>query len=135
MTLRESAPARLPEGPDGGMRTKEGKTAEELQNEISSRLGGLAVIVHEDSISGWTATVILPPTDVADQSSQIAQIISELRAKYDLKEEPKKTEPAGSESAVPFAEPGSVADRAQVSICSAGRSEPPRPGHGAEEEK
>lgn len=124
----------LPEGSEGGMQTKEGKTAEELQIEISNRLGGLAVIVHEDSISGWTATVILPPTDVADQSSQIAQIISELRAKYDLREEPKKTGPVGSESAVPFAEPGSI-DCAQESICSAGLSEPPRPGHGAEEEK
>ncbi len=116
------------------MQTKEGKTAEELQIEISNRLGGLAVIVHEDSLSGWTATVILPPTDVADQSSQIAQIISELRAKYDLREEPRKTDPVGSESAVPFAEPGSV-DCAQESICSAGMSGPPRPGHGAEEEK
>jgi hypothetical protein len=124
----------LPEGSEGGMQTKEGKTAEELQIEISSRLGGLVVIVHGDSISGWTATVILPPSDVADQSSQIAQIISELRAKYDLKEDLKNTDPAGSDSAAPFAEPGSI-DCAQEPICSAGMSEPARSGNNAGKEK
>jgi len=67
------------------MQPKESKTAKELETEISSHLGGLEVTVYNDSISGWTATVFAPPADV----TKIVQIVYELHAKYDLKEEPE----------------------------------------------
>jgi len=43
------------------------------------------VTVYNDPISGWTATVFAPPADV----TKIVQIVYELHAKYDLKEEPE----------------------------------------------
>jgi hypothetical protein len=69
------------------MQTKETKTAKELQTEISNRLGGLGVSVYDDGMSSWTAAVFVASGEEAD-SQQIVQIISELRAIYDLKEEP-----------------------------------------------
>jgi hypothetical protein len=69
------------------MQTKETKTAKDRQTEISNRLGGLEVIVYDDGMSSWTAAVFVPSGEEAD-SQQIVQIISELRAIYDLKEEP-----------------------------------------------
>jgi hypothetical protein len=70
------------------MQTKESKTAKELQTEISNRLGGLEVSVYHDCMSSWTAAVFVPSGEEVD-SQQIVQIIYELRAIYDLKEEPE----------------------------------------------
>lgn len=89
----------------GGMQTKETKTAKELETEISNHLGGLEVTVYNEPMSGWTATVFAPPADVA-KHQQIVQIVSELRAKYDLKEQPETADLAPSETTMPFAEPG-----------------------------
>ena len=86
------------------MQTEESKTAKELETEISSHLGGLEVTVYNEPMSGWTATVFAP-ADVA-KHQQIAQIVSELRAIYDLKEEPGTADLAHSETTTPFTEPG-----------------------------
>lgn len=79
---------------------KETKTAQELQTEISDRLGGLEVTVYDDILSSWTAAVTVPPTDVANHQliGQIVQIISELRAKFDLREEPETADLVDSEA-------------------------------------
>lgn len=86
------------------MQTKETKTAKELETEISNYLGGLEVTVYNEPMSGWTATVFAPG-DVA-KHQQIAQIVSELRDVYDLKEEPETAELAHSETTMPCTEPG-----------------------------
>lgn len=66
------------------MPTKEAKTAKELETEIFNHLGGFEVTVHNDPMSGWTATVFGPPVA---KYPEIIQIISELHARYDLKED------------------------------------------------
>lgn len=87
------------------MLTKEARTANELQTEISSYLGGLDVIVYDDCMSGWTAAVFVPLGE-ASNTPQFVQIISELRGKYDLKEEPETTEPDHLEATIPVTERG-----------------------------
>lgn len=82
------------------MLTKEARTAKELQTEISSCLGGLDVIVYDDCMSGWTAALFVPPGKASD-TQQFVDVISELRAKYDLKEEPETSEPDHFEAPVP----------------------------------
>jgi len=94
------------------MQTKEIKTAKELENEISSLLGGLEVTVFNDAMSGWTATVFGPPDAVAAKYQQITQIVSELHAKYDLEGQPETlvvgADLAPSQTTAPFAEPGAA---------------------------
>ena len=96
------------------MQTKETKkTARELETEISSLLGGPEVTVSIDSMSGWTATVFGPPDEVATKFQQIGQIVSELHAKYDLREEPETLvvgpDLTPLDTTGPFAEPEYVA--------------------------
>lgn len=74
------------------MPTKEPRTAKELETEISNYLGGLDVIVYDDGMYGWTVAVFAQ-LGAMPNPQQFVQIVSELRAKYDLKEEPETTEP------------------------------------------
>lgn len=62
------------------------------------------MIVYDDGMSSWTAAVFVPPGDIAN-SQQIVQIVSELRAIYDLKEDPETADLAHSETTAPCAEP------------------------------
>lgn len=91
------------------MLTKEAKTAKELQTEISRYLGGLDVIVYDDCMSGWTAALFVPLGEASD-SQQFVEIISELRAKYDLIEELGTSEPDHLEAIVPLTEPEVTAE-------------------------
>lgn len=94
------------------MPTKESKTAKELETAISSHLGGLDVTVYNDPMSGWTATVFGPPVA---KYPEIIQIVSELHAKYDLKEE--------AETPVVGAEVGPTAAFAEPSTAGGGQVE------------
>jgi len=95
------------------MPTKESKTAKELEAEISSLLGGFEVTVYNDAMSGWTATVFGPSDDVAAKYQQIVQVVSELHARCDLKEEAEALvagpDLAPSETTALSAEPRGVA--------------------------
>jgi hypothetical protein len=82
------------------MLIKKARTAKELETEISNYLGGLDVIVYEDGMHGWTAAVFVPQGEVAN-TQQFIQIVSELRAKYDLEVEPEATEPPTEAEAPP----------------------------------
>jgi hypothetical protein len=92
------------------MPTKESKTAKELETEISNHLGGFEVTVYNDPMSGWTATVFGPPVT---KYPEIIQIVSELHARYDLRQEPEPrvvgADVGPLETTAPFAEPGGTA--------------------------
>jgi hypothetical protein len=66
---------------------KEQKTKAELAKLIEVRLniGPVELSVFPSPQLGWTAIIITAPAKAASYQSQLEKIVTELRAKYDLK--------------------------------------------------
>lgn len=67
---------------------KQKKTAQELANMISERLGigGIFVAVHKDTVYGWHPQIVTSPAAAINAQVAAEAIAKELREEYELKE-------------------------------------------------